>query len=249
MDRKSPLILSIDTATPCSSVALTLGTRQDGRVVAAFSLTGKVTHSRRLLSVIDLLMVETVRTWQDIDGIAISLGPGSFTGLRIGMATAKGLAAAAGKVLIGISTLDALASKCVSDKLICAVLDARKKEVYAAFYRLGDDGLIERVSEQAVLQPQELAAQVTEPVIMVGDGALVYGEFFRTLLGERVMLAPAQLHEPSASSLGLLAGEKLVRGELLDLAEGVPTYIRSSDAELNLLKKKSMAQGQERDDC
>ena len=249
MDRKSPLILSIDTATPCSSVALTLGTRQDGRVVAAFSLTGKVTHSRRLLSVIDLLMVETVRTWQDIDGIAISLGPGSFTGLRIGMATAKGLAAAAGKVLIGISTLDALASKCVSDKLICAVLDARKKKVYAAFYRLGDDGLIERVSEQAVLQPQELAAQVTEPVIMVGDGALVYGEFFRTLLGERVMLAPAQLHEPSAASIGFLAGEKLLRGELLDLAEGVPTYIRSSDAELNLLKKKSMAQGQERDDC
>ena len=243
MDRKSPLILSIDTATPCSSVALTLGTRQDGRVVAAFSLTGKVTHSRRLLSVIDLLMVETARTWQEIDGIAISLGPGSFTGLRIGMATAKGLAAAAGKVLIGISTLDALASKCVSDKLICAVLDARKKEVYAAFYRLGDDGLVARVSEQAVLQPQELAAQVTEPVIMVGDGALVYGDFFRTLLGERVMLAPAQLHEPSAASLGLLAGEKLLRGELLDLAEGVPTYIRSSDAELNLLKKKSMAQG------
>ena len=243
MDRKSPLILSIDTATPCSSVALTLGTRQGGRVVAAFSLTGKVTHSRRLLSVIDLLMVETARTWQDIDGIAISLGPGSFTGLRIGMATAKGLAAAAGKVLIGISTLDALASKCVSDKLICAVLDARKKEVYAAFYRLGDDGLIERVSEQAVLAPQELAAQVTEPVIMVGDGALVYGDFFRTLLGERVVLAPAQLHEPSASSLGLLAEEKLIRNELLDLAEGVPTYIRSSDAELNLLKKKSMAQG------
>lgn len=244
MDRKSPLILSIDTATPCSSVALTLGTRQDGRVVAAFSLTGKVTHSRRLLSVIDLLMAETARTWQDIDGIGISVGPGSFTGLRIGMATAKGLAAAAGKVLVGISTLDALASKCVSDKLICAVLDARKKEVYAAFYRLGDDGLMARVSEQAVLQPQELAAQVTEPVIMVGDGALVYGEFFRTLLGRRVVLAPAQLHEPSAASLGLLAGEKLVRGELLDLAEGVPTYIRSSDAELNLLKKNnSVVQG------
>lgn len=238
MDRKSPLILSIDTATPCSSVALTLGTRQDGRVIAAFSLTGKVTHSRRLLSVIDLLMAETARTWQDIDGIAISLGPGSFTGLRIGMATAKGLAAAAGKVLIGISTLDALASKCVSDKLICAVLDARKKEVYAAFYRVGDDGLVTRVSDQAVLPPKDLAAQVMEPVVMVGDGASAYGELFQSLLGERVVLAPAQLHEPSAASLGLLAGEKLLRGELLDLAEGVPTYIRSSDAELNLLKKK-----------
>ena len=72
------------------------------------------------------------------------------------MATAKGLAAAAGKVLVGISTLDALASKCVTDRLICAVLDARKKEVYAAFYRCNDDGLVARMSEQAVLQPQEL---------------------------------------------------------------------------------------------
>lgn len=241
MDRKSPLILSIDTATPCSSVALTIGTRQEGRVIAAFSLTGKVTHSRRLLSVIDLLMAETARTWQDIDGIGISIGPGSFTGLRIGMATAKGLAAAAGKVLVGISTLDALAGKCLTDKLICAVLDARKKEVYAAFYRLGDDGLVARVSEQAVLPPQDLAAQVTEPVVMVGDGALAYGELFRTLLGERASFVPAQLHEPSAASLGFLAGEKLLRGELLDLAEGVPTYIRSSDAELNLLKKNNKA--------
>lgn len=239
MKAKSPLILSIDTATPCSSVALTIGTRQEGRVIAAFSLTGKVTHSRRLLSVIDLLMEETARSWEDIDGIAISLGPGSFTGLRIGMATAKGLAAAAGKVLVGISTLDALASKCACDRLICAVLDARKKEVYTAFYRLGADGLVARVSEQAVLVPQELAAQVTEPVVMVGDGAQVYGELFRTLLGGKLMVAPAQLHEPAATSLGFLAGEKLLRGEPLDLAEGVPTYIRSSDAELNLLKKNT----------
>ncbi len=244
MDHGSPLILAIDTATSCSSVALTLGTRREGRVIAAFSLTGKVTHSRRLLSVIDLLMAETARTWQDIDGIGISTGPGSFTGLRIGMATAKGLAAAAGKVLIGISTLDALASKCVTGKLICAVLDARKKEVYAAFYRSGADGLVERAGDSAVLMPQELAAQVVEPVIMVGDGVQVYGDLFRTLLGERVAFAPAQLHEPSAASLGLLAGERFLRGELLDLAEGVPAYIRSSDAELNLLNKNlKVAQG------
>ena len=243
MDPGSPLILSIDTATPCSSVALTVGTRREGRVIAAFSLTGKVTHSRRLLSVIDLLMTETARSWQDIDGIGISTGPGSFTGLRIGMATAKGLAAASGKVLVGISTLDSLASKCITDKLICAVLDARKKEVYAAFYRVGGDGLAARAGDPAVLLPQDLAAQVTEPVVMVGDGVQAYGELFRTLLGDRVTLGPAQLHEPSAASLGLLAGEKFLRGELLDLAEGVPSYIRSSDAELNLLKKNKAAEG------
>lgn len=244
MDCRSPLILSIDTATPCSSVALTRGTRQEGRVIAAFSLTGKVTHSRRLLAVIDLILAETACTWQDIDGIGITTGPGSFTGLRIGMATAKGLAAAAGKVLLGVSTLDALAGKCVCEKLICAVLDARKKEVYVAFYRAGRDGLVAPVGDQAVLRPEELAAQVTEPVVMVGDGAQLYGELFRMLLGELVTFAPAQLHEPSAASLGLLAGEKLMRGEVLDLAEGVPSYIRSSDAELNLLKKnQKMAQG------
>ncbi|KJR98670.1 MAG: endopeptidase [Desulfobulbaceae bacterium BRH_c16a] len=247
MDRKTPLILSLDTATPCSSVALTAGTRQEGKVVAAFSLTGKVTHSRRLLSIIDLLMSETVTSWQAIDGIAISIGPGSFTGLRIGLATAKGLAAAAGKPLVGISTLDALACKCITDKLVCAVLDARKKEVYTAFYQGSNKGLVERVSDMAVLYPEDLAALVTEPVVMVGDGAMVYNEVFRSLLGELLTIVPAQLHEPSAASLGLLAGEKLVRGEVLDLADGVPVYIRSSDAELNLVKKKNpiTVQGQE----
>lgn len=240
MDRKTPLILSLDTATPCSSVALTVGTRQEGKVVAAFSLTGKVTHSRRLLSIIDLLMVETATTWQAIEAIAVSIGPGSFTGLRIGLATAKGLAAAAGKPLVGISTLDALASKCITDKLVCAVLDARKKEVYTAFYRCNDDGLVERVSDLAVLQPEGLAALVTEPVVMVGDGALNYKEVFRAVLGEKVMIVPAPLHEPSASSLGFLAGEKLIKGDVLDLAEGVPVYIRCSDAELNLLKKQNI---------
>jgi tRNA threonylcarbamoyladenosine biosynthesis protein TsaB len=218
-------------------VALTLGTRQEGGVVAVISLAGRMTHSRRLLSVIELLMAETGRTWQDMDGIAVSTGPGSFTGLRIGMATAKGLAAAAGKALLGVSTMDALASKCLTDKLICAVLDARKTEVYAAFYRLGDDGLVARISELAVLRPAELAALVVEQVVMVGDGAQAYRDVFRSLLGERVIFAPALLHEPSAAALGLLAGEHLARGELLDLAEGGPTYVRSSDAELNLLKK------------
>jgi tRNA threonylcarbamoyladenosine biosynthesis protein TsaB len=239
MDRTTPLILSLDTATPCSSVALTAGTRQAGKVIAAFSLTGKVTHSRRLLSIIDLLMAETATTWQMLDAIAISIGPGSFTGLRIGLATAKGLAAATEKPLVGISTLDSLACKCITEKLVCAVLDARKKEVYAAFYRLNEEGLMERVSEMAAFLPEELATLINEPVVMVGDGAVVYDEIFRSLPGGLVTIAPAQLHEPSASSLGLLSGEKLGRGDVLDLADGVPVYIRSSDAELNLSKKKS----------
>ncbi|MBU1566695.1 MAG: tRNA (adenosine(37)-N6)-threonylcarbamoyltransferase complex dimerization subunit type 1 TsaB [Proteobacteria bacterium] len=236
MDQKKTLILSLETATPCSSVALTTGTRRNGEVVATLSLTGKVSHSRRLLSAIDWLMHESGVHWEDIGGIAVSLGPGSFTGLRIGMATAKGLAAGAGKVLLGVSTLDSLAAKCVTDRLICSILDARKKEVYAAFYRCNNEGLAECVSTPVVLTPVKLAAAINEPVLLIGDGARVYGDVLQAMLQEKAMIAPAGLHEPSAASLGMLAGELLEKGLVLDLAEGVPIYVRSSDAELNLLK-------------
>ena len=229
----------MDTATPCSAVALTFGTRIDGRVLASLSLTGNVTHSRRLFTAIDYLMKEAGVDWPAIAGIGVSLGPGSFTGLRIGMATAKGLAAAAGKVLLGVSTLDSLAAKCVTPNLICTVLDARKKEVYAAFYRCNGNGLSERVSDITVMAPEKLASTISEPVVMVGDGAMVYEELFKKLLGGKVIFAPSQLHEPSASSLGMLAGEMLQSGEQLDLADAVPVYIRSSDAELNLLQRNA----------
>lgn len=236
MEQRKPLILSLDTSTPCSSVAITAGTRKNGEVVATLSLTGKVTHSRRLLSAIDWIMQESGVSWPDICGIGVSLGPGSFTGLRIGMATAKGLAAAAGKVLLGVSTLDSLAAKCLTERLVCSLLDARKKEVYAAFYRCSKEGLTERVSEPIVLNPAALTEAISEPVLFVGDGARVYGDLLRSMFKGKGLIAPAGLHEPSAASLGMLAGELLENGHLLDLAEGVPIYVRSSDAELNLLK-------------
>lgn len=238
MDYRHPLILSMDTATPCSAVALTSGTRKDGRVLASLSLTGNITHSRRLLKAIDCLLHEAGIDWPEIAGIGVSLGPGSFTGLRIGMATAKGLATAAEKALFGISSLDSLAAKCSTSRLICAVVDARKKEVYTAFYRCNSDGLAERISVMRVVAPEKLAAVITEPVVMIGDGVPVYGELFKKSLGEMVVFAPAMLHELSAGSLGMLAGEKLLIGDALDVAEAVPLYIRSSDAELNLAPKK-----------
>jgi tRNA threonylcarbamoyladenosine biosynthesis protein TsaB len=221
-------------------VALTTGTRAQGEVVATLSLTGTVTHSRRLLSAIDWIMTESGVNWQDIAGIAVSLGPGSFTGLRIGMATAKGLATAADKVLLGASTLDSLAAKCVTNRLVCSVLDARKKEVYAAFYRCNHGGLTERVGEPVVLAPEKLASSIDEPVLLIGNGARIYRDVWLKALLEKAQFAPAGLHEPSATSLGFLAGELLERGQVLDLAEGTPLYVRSSDAELNLIMKQRL---------
>jgi len=234
-------ILAMDTATSCCTVALTHGTRQRGRVLAELSLSGKVTHSRRLLLNIDRLLKDTGLDWDQVSAVAIGLGPGSFTGLRIGMATAKGLAAAAAKHLIGISTLDMLAAQCFGSLLIGSVLDARKKEVYAAFYRCDTDGLSQRISEPVVTAPGLLAQEIKEDVLLVGDGILLYHDIFAAALGPRLAVAPSPLHEPSAAVLGLLAGEKLQRGAMLDVNSASPLYVRASDAELNLGKKTRQA--------
>lgn len=230
----------MDTATPCSTVAITAGTRKDGVVIASFGLTGNVTHSRRLIGAIDHLSRAAAVDMKAIEAIGVSLGPGSFTGLRIGMATAKGLAAATGKPLLGVSTLDTLAGQCVDrSRLICAVLDARKSEVYSAFYRCNADGVARRFGEISVSAPERLAENIEESVLLVGDGAAVYRELFQQLLGEKALFAPSHLHTPSAAALGMIAGEKFILQDTLDIAEAVPIYIRSSDAELNLLKMQA----------
>jgi tRNA threonylcarbamoyladenosine biosynthesis protein TsaB len=231
-----PLLLSLDTSTPCAALALTVGAGDDGEVLADLRLSGRKTHSRRLLSLIEVLMRESEITWQQLDGIAVGLGPGSFTGLRIGMATAKGLAAAAGKALYGVCTLDILAAQC-TEKLVCSILDARKKEVYAALYRRDETGRQVRLGDLLVLPPARLADHLVEPTLLVGSGARQYGEEICRLSGGRGMIAPAALHEPSAAALGLMAGEMVRRGEVLDPIEGMPLYVRDSDAVLNQSKK------------
>ena len=235
-----PLILALDTATSCSSVALTRGSAgsvnggQGGQVLASLSLNSSVTHSRRLLSAIDWLLAEAEIDWPTVDGLAVSIGPGSFTGLRIGMATVKGLATAIGKPLLGVSTLDGLAFNCLGEHLICAVLDARKKEVYACFYRADGQGIPRRVGAIRVLSPQKLAAEIEQPVLFVGDAVMAYGDFWQEALGPWFVSAPVTLHYPCASGLGLLAGEMLQQNQCLELATATPLYVRASDAELSL---------------
>lgn len=229
-----PCIVSLDTATSCCGIALTRGGVSNGRVLGSLTLCGPGGCSRRLLDGIDYLMGDAGVGWPEVDGIAVSLGPGSFTGLRIGMATAKGLAFAAGISLYGISTLDLLAAGCSAAGLICSVVDARKKQVYTALYRGDGAGNVRRLTEPRVLSPGEFAATIDQPVLMVGDGAVLYAELFAERLGGMFCLAPAPLNQVSAVWLGFLAAELWRRGEALDLAASGPLYIRRSDAELNL---------------
>ena len=233
-ERQLPLILSLDTASSCSSVALTRGSVIGGEVVASLSLNSSVIHSRRLLTAIDWLLAETETDWQAVAGLAVSLGPGSFTGLRIGMATVKGLATAIHKPLLGVSTLDALAFNCTGEQLICAVLDARKKEVYACFYRSDLYGTPRRIGAIRVITPQRLVADIEQPVLFVGDAVMVYGDFWQEALGTLFVSAPRTLHYPCACAIGLLAGEMLQLDQCLELATAGPLYVRASDAELSL---------------
>lgn len=228
-------ILSFDTATSNCSVALT----RNGTVVASVNYSSGVTHSRRLLSSIDDLLGDASMKLGDLSAIAVGLGPGSFTGLRIGMATAKGLCHMSGIPLIGISSLDAIGASIRSSKLICALLDARKNEVYSCFYRSGSEPFARRCSEPLVTPPEKLAALINEPVVMAGDGVDVYNTIWTEVLGNMLEKAPAENRFPAADYIGFLAEAELQAENFLDLASCAPSYIRSSDAELSLVSPKA----------
>jgi tRNA threonylcarbamoyladenosine biosynthesis protein TsaB len=230
------LILAIETATGCGSVALTRGGMGDGRLLAEATAQPELTHSRRLLGSVDWIMKAAGVEWADLDGVAVSLGPGSFTGLRIGMAAAKGIVLAAGVPLLGVHTLDGIALSCpVIDRPLWCLLDARKQEVYAACYRPGPSGRPERNSPEEAVRPEVLVDRIAEPVILAGPGLDEYQSLFCRLAD--VQLVPAALSSPRAARVGFLAAEQLVRGTTLDPATAAPLYVRASEAEINLRKK------------
>ncbi len=219
----------------CGSVALV----DNGRCLAEYSLDVTTTHSQRLLKQIELIRADVGVEWPELAGLAVSLGPGSFTGLRIGLSVAKGLALAVGLPLLGVSTLDGLARQVVAlpGTKVCALLDARKQEVYASLYECGENGLPVRTGEDLVLRPELLAEQLVGSIILVGDGAVAYREIFQAKLGEAAIFAPPTSHFPRAATIGLLGEELLARGELLDPVTSVPIYVRASEAEINLGRK------------
>ena len=230
----SPLIISIETATMCGSVALLSG----NRCLAENSVDTTTTHSRRLIRQVAQVMEETELDWSQIDGIAVSLGPGSFTGLRIGLSTAKGLAMAADCPLLGVPTLDGLAHQILAPpgSMICALLDARKKEVYAAFYKCNAAGIPEKSSADMVMKPEKLVSLIEQPTLLIGDGGVVYRDFFKEVLGESAIFTPARSFFPRASTIGYLAAKMFANQDFLEQADAVPIYVRPSEAEIMIKK-------------
>ncbi len=229
------LVLGIESSTMQGGVALV----GESGLVAEYTLNVEVTHSERLLPALDRLLQDAGVTLETLQGLAVSIGPGSFTGLRIGLSTAKGLAYATGLPLVGVPTLEVLAWSVPYVAVpVCPVLDARKQEVYAALYRY-EHGALSEVMEAAALPPETLCAKIRRPTLFLGDGLVAHGDLFRRLLGEKLLTPPAAHRGPRPASVAELGRQRLLRGER-DAAERlVPLYLRPSEAELRLRRSAS----------
>jgi tRNA threonylcarbamoyladenosine biosynthesis protein TsaB len=222
-------ILGIDTSTSCGSVGLWI----DDRVVSEFFLDIPVTHSERLLGAIDYLLKESRCPMAELDGWAISLGPGSFTGLRISVSTVKGLAYATRKPVAGVASLDVLASQISPTPcLICPILDARKGEVYTAFYRYEETNILKRRSDYQAMSPEDLLRKIEERTVFVGGGVKTYGSLLVKSLPSLALFPDPSLHLPHGSVVARLGAEHLRKGEALNMETLAPIYVRPSEAEI-----------------
>ena len=214
-------VLAVETSTLAGGVALLDG----DRVVGEYLLDVRVTHSERLMATVDRALGDAGWRIRDIEGLAVAIGPGSFTGLRIGLSTVKGLALALSIPVSAVPTLDALAAALPFAALpVCPVIGARKGEVYACLYRWSGHAM-RREWEYLALAADELAARLAEPMILVGDGAA-------SIRSPYARLAPPARRVPSPACVGQLGLERLRRGETVSAADLVPLYLRPSEAEL-----------------
>jgi tRNA threonylcarbamoyladenosine biosynthesis protein TsaB len=221
------LILGIETATQVASVGITC----NREVVAEESLRERVNHTETLLPLIGRVLEQAGVTLPEIEGIGVSIGPGSFTGLRIALGTVKGFAYATGQKVIGVPTLDALAYTVSKwEGLICPLLDARKGEIYAALFRRDTEGNLRKVLPDHALAPQLILEQITEPCVFLGDGVVTYGELIRQHCGANAHVLPFTTHHPRGAIIAQMAWERLQTGSVDDIQSLVPTYVRSPEA-------------------
>ena len=237
-------VLGIDTATATASVALVEEgkliceeVRSDQERSGRLLSEGRGNHAEILLPLVDTVLRKAHLPLSEISAFAVSIGPGSFTGLRIGLSTVKGLAYGWEIPIVGISTLLAIAARVTDwDGLVCPFLDARKKEVYAALFLKKNDTL-ERLPQDMVSSPDDIIQNVKtldtrERCLFIGDGTKVYGNLITNALGEKGFTTLGDSFPSTAYAVAQLGEERLRRRELDSLGDVVPLYLRPSEAEL-----------------
>ena len=245
--------MGLDASTMVGSVALVT----DGVVEGEYTLKVKRTHSERLLPAVERVLEDAELTFRDVDAIAVAIGPGSFTGLRIALATAKGLAYAAGLPVIGVGTLDALAAPWRwFPGLIVPMIDARRGEVYAAIYRGGlkDHGMpgapggLEVVVEPVASPLTDLLRLVEgvdgAPVVVTGDGAVKHWQAIFAVLGDRAVLAPDAAAISRGSWVAELGKQKLDASGPDNVFQLSPLYLRPPEAEIKWERAKARSGGE-----
>jgi len=223
-------ILALDTSTNVASVAIL----EDDVIIGEYSCNKGKTHSQRLMPMIQSLLEKVGLSATDMDAFSASIGPGSFTGLRIGVTTVKAMAFAAEKPVISIHTLDALAfNLSMSKALICPIIDARNSQVFTAVYRFINNKL-ERLTDYLGIHINELI-DIIRPmegeIVLLGDACAMHRDYFTTELGERLRFAPPNTALAKASSVAVLASNAFVDGKLESCYDMVPFYLRKSQAE------------------
>jgi len=228
------LTLAFDTSGKTAAVAIL----RDDIIIYDVIINSGSNHSEVLLPAIHQACAQSGIKIDNMDLFACTIGPGSFTGLRIGASTMKGLMLATGKPAAGISALAALAlNSGKTSKKIGALMDAGRGQVYSAYFKYGHNGFMEQVGEDRILNPAHIKNENDE-IIYVGDGALRYADIIRENHHQDIEIIPATQQYIRASSVAVLGREKYHRHELLDAAKFIPVYLRSHDAQV---KKFSFA--------
>ncbi|MCI6615769.1 tRNA (adenosine(37)-N6)-threonylcarbamoyltransferase complex dimerization subunit type 1 TsaB [Ruminococcus sp.] len=228
-------ILAVDTSATAASVAVA----EENKLIGEFSINTALTHSQTLIPMIDELLKNTGLSVNDIDAVAVNAGPGSFTGVRIGVAAVKGIAFPKNLPCVSVSTLESMAYNMLgNDCVVCSVMDARCSQVYNALFRV-KGCTVTRMTDDRALSLTDLKNEfqnISEKVVLVGDGAVLCSEFLGSEL-ENVMLAPFNNRIQTASSVAYAAFEKINNGETLTADELMPVYLRLPQAQRELNKK------------
>ena len=223
-------ILGIDSSGLVASAAIA----DEKNIIAEFTVNNKQTHSQTLLPMIEKVVDMSGIELEQIDAIAIAAGPGSFTGLRIGSATAKGIGIALKKPVVSVPTLEGLAYRVsVFDGIICPIMDARRNQVYTGIYKM-DKGNLVCLSEQKAVDIHEIMEELEkydEKVIFLGDGVEVQRETIEKEFKKEYCFAPIHLSKQSAAAVAVLGDIYFNQGKAEDAAEHKPIYLRKSQAE------------------
>lgn len=225
-------ILGIDTSSPKGSLAIT----SKDKIISERTLPFKATHSKNFFLLLDSILTEATLELSQISAFAVSIGPGAFTGLRVGLSAALGLSLAQKKPVIPVDTLFAMAYTVpLTEYLICPIVDAKKGELYSSFFQYNKDGILLRRSEDLAITPEILLKEICHPTLFFGSGVETYGEVFKQKLGDLAVIKNS-FTKTTAASVAILGYEKAKKGVDLSLNQLKPKYIRRSEAELNLGK-------------